>query len=54
MADKTPKSESKIEVKSVKHTFNPEERNEIGSNLARSIATESFKSVIETHKERME
>lgn len=31
-------AEPKIETKSVKHVFTPDERNEIGSNLARSIA----------------
>ena len=30
-------SEPKIEIKSVKHTFAPEERNQIGSDLARAI-----------------
>jgi hypothetical protein len=38
MPEKTPKQELKIEVKNVKHVFTPEELNEIGGNLARSIA----------------
>lgn len=35
----SPKTDLKIEVKSVRHNFTPEERNEIGSSLARSIAS---------------